>query len=58
VPYKYWKFQDVLGQHGQCFRTDFQSFKMVQDGFQGAAFQDGSLLSVYFQSAFNMYTKW
>ena len=39
------------GRQGQCFRTDSQSFRMVQDGFQD--FQGGSLVPVYFQSRLN-----
>jgi hypothetical protein len=31
APYKFWNFQDVSGRQGQCFRTDFQSFRTVQD---------------------------
>jgi hypothetical protein len=31
APYKFWNFQDVSGRQGQCFTTDFQSFKMVHD---------------------------
>jgi len=32
--YKLWKFQEVSGRQGQCFRMDFRLFRMVQNGFQ------------------------
>ena len=49
APYKFWKFQDVSRRQGQCFRTDFQSFRMVQNGFQDVSGwqSDFSLISVW-----------
>ena len=35
--YRFWNFSDVSGRQGQSFRrirTDFQSFNIVQNGFQ------------------------
>ena len=38
-----YNFHDVSGQHGGCFRADFQSFRIVS-GRHFRTFQDGSLL--------------